>query len=82
VPKYPPQLRAQRIQGKVLIGFVVTEDGRVEEGSTSIIEATHPAFADAALTALRDYRLRPAELGGRAVRVHVRMPFEFTLMGD
>jgi TonB family protein len=80
-PTYPPQLRGQRIQGKVLIGFVVTEEGRVEEGSTTVIETTYPAFAESALTALKGYKLRPAEKGGKAVRVHVRIPFEFSLIG-
>jgi TonB family protein len=80
-PRYPAKLRGRRIQGKVLIGFVVTEDGRVAEGSATVIESTHPAFAESALEALKDYRLRPAEVGGRKVRVHVRLPFDFALVG-
>lgn len=78
-PRYPESLRAAGIEGSVLVELVIDTIGRVEPGSVHILEASRPAFAAAVRAALGGYRFLPAEVGGRPVRVRVRLPFTFEL---
>ena len=78
-PRYPETLRAAGIEGSVLVELVIDTAGRIEPGSVRIVEATRPPFAAAVRAALDEYRFLPAEVGGRPVRVRVRLPFTFEL---
>ena len=78
-PRYPAQLRAARIEGKVIVRFVVDTAGRVMMGSVTVDASTHPAFSDAVIEALRRSRFTPAELRGRKVPQLVSQPFVFVL---
>jgi protein TonB len=78
-PRYPEPLRAAGIEGRAVLRFVVDTLGRVEGGSATVVQATHPAFGDAALAALPAMRFRPAEAGGRRVRQLVELPIDFVL---
>jgi protein TonB len=51
----------------------------VERGTVRVVDATHPAFGEAARAAVAAMRFRPAEVGGRPVRQLVELPFEFRL---
>ena len=55
---YPPQARAAGIEGRVLVRYDVTTEGRVENAR---IESAVPAghFEAAALDAVRSWRFRP-----------------------
>jgi protein TonB len=80
VPKaeYPPILRRAGIHGTVIVHLVVDTVGRVEPGSLRVVSSPNPMFNEPALDALRHAVFRPARLHGRAVRVRVRLPIEFT----
>lgn len=78
-PPYPPKLRAARVEGDVIVQFVVDTLGRVERPSVRFLESTHPAFDDAVRRTLLVARFRPGELGGRPVRQVVQLPFQFRL---
>jgi protein TonB len=78
-PRYPEQLRAAGVTGRVVVRFVVDTLGRVEPGSVVIREASHDLYADAVRTVLASLRFSPAEAGGRKVRMLVELPFEFRL---
>jgi TonB family protein len=81
VPAYPELLRQARIQGRVLLEAVVDTMGRVEPASLIVVSATHPGFVAPARQTLIATLFRPGRVHGRAVRVRVRLPFDFTLRG-
>lgn len=82
IPAYPELLRHARIQGHVVLEAIVDSTGRVLPESILVISATNPGFVAPARQALVATLFRPARIGGRAVPMRVRLPFEFTLRRD
>jgi protein TonB len=78
-PRYPETLRAAGIEGKVIVEFVVDEQGGVVEGSVRVVHSDNALFEYAARVALGRMRFIPAEVGGKKVKQLVQMPFVFTL---
>jgi protein TonB len=78
-PRYPDQLRAAGVTGRVIVRLVVDTTGRVEPASVVIRESSHDLFAQAVRAVLPGLRFAPAEAGGRRVRMLVDLPFEFRL---
>ena len=76
---YPPILRDAGVVGRVTVTMIIDEEGRVEPGSVSVIDATHDGFRDAAVRAAEKFRFRPAELNGRRVSVIVAVPIDWKL---
>lgn len=74
---YPPMLRAAGVRGSALVRFRVMEDGTPAELRT--VEASHPAFGEAAVQALAVARFRPARSGGLAVAYTTSLPVHFEL---
>jgi len=79
LPDYPEALRQAGVEGRVVLEAVVDTAGHVEPGSFVAIAATHPGFVAPARRAVAATLFRPALVHGRAVRVRVRIPIEFTL---
>jgi protein TonB len=78
-PQYPLQLRQARVEGHVLLRFVVDESGRVEPASVNVVSATHSRFEAPARQAMTTCRFRPARFNDRPVRVTVVAPVDFRL---
>ena len=78
-PRYPDQLRAARITGRVVVRFVVDTLGRIEPASVRISESSHDLFTHSVQAVLPTLRFAPAAAGGRKVRMLVDLPFEFRL---
>ena len=78
-PRYPAELRAAHIEGRVLARFVVDTTGRVIIRTVNVEAADHPAFGAAVIEALRQSRFQPAEFRGRKVPQLVSQPFVFLL---
>jgi protein TonB len=76
---YPPLMRDSGISGRTVVRCVVGTDGRVEPETIEIVEATNPAFADAAKKAAEKFRFRPASMMGQPVRVLISIPIDWTL---
>lgn len=76
-PKYPETMARLGIEGHVVLDFVVDTTGTVRPGSTSVIQATNPTFAEAARTAVERAHFRPGRIGGRAVPTLVRQKVVF-----
>jgi len=74
-PTYPPELRKAKIEGRVTLAFVVTEDGRVED--PRVENSTRPEFEKPALDAVRRWRFRPGEKDGKPVRAFCSLPMRF-----
>lgn len=81
LPVYPELLRRAGVQGQVLLEALVDTTGRVQPASISVVSATHPGFVAPARQALVATLFRPARVGGRAVPMLVRVPFDFTIRG-
>ncbi len=78
-PAYPRALVSSRLEGRVVIRFIVDTTGRVEPGSIEAVESTHPLFTEAARGALVRARFEPAQVGGRPVRMLMELPVLFEL---
>ena len=76
---YPSVLRDSRVAGRVVIELIVDESGRVREGSARVVDASHPAFGEAALRAVERFRFRPAKMAGVPVPVRVTIPINWTV---
>ena len=79
-PPYPELLRAAGIEGRVVLQVVIDTLGRAEPAAR-VFESSNPGFDGAALAYVRGARFRPGRVGGRAVRVLIRLPIAFTLRG-
>ncbi len=76
---YPPLLRQGGVEGTVMLEFVVNAEGRVEVNTVNVVSCSHPGFQMPAVDLARRAVFRPGRVGGRAVRVLVRMPVTFAL---
>lgn len=75
-PAYPQIAQRAGVQGIVRLQVHATKDGRVEVDK--IIEGS-PTLADAAICAVKQWRVRPFSAGGRPVEVISTVTFNFQL---
>lgn len=75
-PKYPQELRREGINGVVAVVVVIDETGAVAEASVS--KASHPAFEQPSLEAVKAWKFKAAKVGGNAVKVRVTIPLRFS----
>ena len=78
-PAYPEALRAQGIEGQVVVRFVVDATGRPLRATAKVVRSTREEFSEAVLLVLPSYRFTPARMNGRPVAQRVQMPFVFSL---
>jgi TonB family protein len=76
-PHYPVALRRDGVPGEAITDFIVDTEGNVQRAFA--IRATHPAFADAAVAAVTQWKFKPGIKDGRAVNTHMQVPIVFTL---
>jgi len=81
-PRYPDALRASAIEGDVSVQFVIDTTGHVDPASVTVLASSHDLFTESVRAVLGKLRFRPAEVGGRKVRMLVRQPFNFRLSGE
>lgn len=81
-PIYPPQLRREEMQGLVLVAFTVDTLGAVEEGSVRVEATSNGALVNSAMAAALGCKFRPARISGKAVRLRLRLPFNFVAGAD
>lgn len=77
-PAYPELLQRAGIQGRVLFQVIVDTAGRVEPNSFRILKSANPGFNLPTRRWALEARFRPARLQGRAVRVLVNLPVDFS----
>jgi len=75
-PAYPEMAQRVGIQGVVKLQVRVAKDGRVEV--LKVIQG-EPALADAAITAVKQWRGKPAWMNGKQVEVVSTVTFNFQL---
>lgn len=75
-PVYPPQARAHRIEGTVLLKVVIGKDGRIKDlKKVSGLEE----LASAAIGAVQQWQYRPYTLKGEPVEVETTVKVNFQL---
>ena len=73
-PVYPAQARELRLAGTVVLSAMVMEDGTVRD--VKAVEGA-PALAESAVEAVRQWRYRPYQLDGKAIKNEVQIKVEF-----
>ena len=79
--EYPDRLRSQGISGRVVLSMIINADGRVEPQSIERVFSVHPEFERSARRYLREVVFNPGCREGQAVRVRVRIPIDFRVIG-
>jgi len=75
--EFPDLLSLAGIEGRVVLQARIDTDGRVDPNSVVVLEGLHPAFAEAAKSAVLRSRFRPAWKHGRAVEAVARISYDF-----
>jgi protein TonB len=75
-PVYPPEAKANRIQGVVRFTVVIGKDGRVQ--SVTLVSGD-PVLAQAAKDAVQQWVYKPTLLNGDPVEVMTQVDVNFTL---
>jgi TonB family protein len=73
-PDYPPELESI-LTGKAVVVFTVRAEGKVADAS--VVEADDVLFGEAAVSAVRKWRFRPALVKGAPVDCRMTLPFIF-----
>jgi TonB family protein len=79
-PPYPETMLRRRIEGLVLVQYVVDSTGRADTSTFRVLSATHPDFVKAVKTTLPKMRFRPAMMNGKRVAQLVQQPFAFKIV--
>jgi periplasmic protein TonB len=79
---YPQNLKASGMEGSVHVQFVVSAEGRVDMSTVQVTSATHPAFSEATIQALKDFRFTPARKGNHNVRMLTTLPIVWKLQRE
>lgn len=74
---YPEDLKRRRMGGIAEVMFVVDASGKVEPSSVEIVDATQPAFGEAAKRALLQAGFKPGKVSGNPVRTKVSLPIVY-----
>jgi len=77
--QYPDLLRQAGVQGRVLVQAIIDTSGRAEPPSVKVIQSPNPGFDQSAKNMVLKALFRPARVHGRAVRVLVNLPIDFTI---
>jgi TonB family protein len=73
-PIYPPEAQSAHLKGVVRLHVVLATDGAPKEIT---VERGDPAFAKAAVDAVRQWRYAPTTLNGAAVEIDTTIDIEF-----
>lgn len=72
---FPQILLAKGVSGDAVVQFVVAADGSVRD--VTVVHTTHPAFGVAAVSAVKQWRFKPAMIDNRPVACRVQQEFPF-----
>jgi TonB family protein len=76
-PKYPDELRALEIQGRVYVLVTVDKEGKVAD--VTLKKGLHPKLDEVAIEAAWKLEFEPAMKEGEPVGVKITVPFAFVL---
>jgi periplasmic protein TonB len=75
-PRYPREAFTQKVQGVVVVEFVISARGQVVDAR---VVRSIPLLDDAALACVREWRFRPASRSGSPVVSRARAPVRFRI---
>jgi len=75
-PTYPPEAKAQRLEGTVIVQVLLGADGLVKD--TRVVKSV-PALDSAAVESVLQWTFKPALSKGQPVAVWVAVPIKFSL---
>jgi TonB family protein len=75
-PEYPPQARARRIQGEVVLHAIIDKEGKVSEAHVLSGDET---LAPSAIEAVRQWRYKPMAVDGQPKEVDTTITIMFSL---
>jgi periplasmic protein TonB len=78
-PTYPPEARAKKIQGTVVLEASISKDGAIKD--LRVLESPSKLLTDSAMTAVRTWRWRPYLLNGESVEVETTVRVTYNLGG-
>lgn len=77
LPQYPLAMRYSGYRGRVSLEFIIAKDGTPRE--PQVISSNHPAFEQAAMDAILNWRFEPGKKEGQPVAARVRQTLSFDL---
>lgn len=76
--KYPENAQKQKIEGRVIVGFIVEKDGSISEIHS--LRPVHPLLEQEAIRVVSNMpKWKPGKVKGKAVRVSYALPVIFKL---
>ena len=75
-PIYPPEAKAERIQGVVKLSAIIGKDGAIQ---TLEVISGHPLLVPSALEAVKQWRYETTLLNGQPVEVVTQIDVNYTL---
>lgn len=78
-PVYPAKLLEAKTAGHAIVRLHILANGSVVE--PVLLEATHPAFGEAAVATMRQWRFLPKVKAGQAVETDAEIPVDFAPPG-
>jgi protein TonB len=79
-PTYPAELKRKGVEGFVEVGFVVDENGLVQ--NVRVISSSQREFEQAAMSAVAKWKFKPGRKGGKNVKTNMSVPINFHLSGS
>ncbi len=76
-PLHPRDLLKAKVEGQVVLLFVVDEQGRVED--PRVENSSRPEFERPALDAVRKWKFKPGTKEGAPVKTYIRQPIRFSI---
>lgn len=74
-PQFPAMLKREVSEARVVVDFIVTNEGRVVDAH--VTSTTYPGFEHAATEAIERWQFRPGMKGGKKVNTRMRVPLLF-----
>lgn len=74
-PQFPPNLRNDITEGRVVVGFIVDADGTVRD--PRVISSTANEFERPAINGVLRWKFRPGMKGGKKVATRMEVPLKF-----
>lgn len=81
-PKYPEELKKNKVNGKVIVEFVVGVDGTVSNAKAIHPLPKHTAFVAPAIESILQWQFSPGLIEGEPVKVRVKAPLVFKATPD
>ncbi len=77
-PVYPPEMKSEHKEGSVVLQVSISKEG-VPQSMSLQSGDSEPAFVDAAIAAVKEWRYKPVLLNGEPVEVLTTVTVNFTL---